>query len=517
MKHKKLFILLGAVTIAPIAAIAAVSCGNGSTSTSETKGKLDVDKNREFSLGNVQGTASQVENLYKGISAALNTVLTVTMKDDTTSSEKTALTTFQTAVNTEMGKLYAKTEAKEAGAVRAKIAALKVTDDDYKTKLEAVDKDLKDMVTNFKTSFTTLLKALNSTLTDSDVETSYNNLLELKDLYGTYSQFKPETDHYLDLARFFESQATSLGSTLAGEFKGSTLKDKATLFAKRVGQMLNLATKRELQTVAMARVVIATNSDTKLLAAVKTLSELQSTRLEKAKLPFGFRSLVTTSLSLKLKLMQKKVEAVSTASKVAGVNAEAKTLVDAMLTELTLLQSSYDGFSTEVTPGFKKSGLNKATTSLNTLLKAVPSETIDTVEKFNTFFQTSAQTWQDPVGNVLNSFGSKSALAKVVAALTSDDANSLKTKLSSATDKVDTDLWAALQELSAYLKDVALESDYNTLTSTKPEADRDLESSAVIVNQYVRGVSSLGQLYLLQAAVDVLGLNATDYAVGKVA
>lgn len=63
--------------------------------------------------------------------------------------------------------------------------------------------------------------------------------------------------------------------------------------------------------------------------------------------------------------------------------------------------------------------------------------------------------------------------------------------------------------------ETTLEKELEAMTAFTKADKVENEKSLVYINQYVRSVSSLGQIYLLQAAVDILGLDAATYGVGE--
>lgn len=89
--------------------------------------------------------------------------------------------------------------------------------------------------------------------------------------------------------------------------------------------------------------------------------------------------------------------------------------------------------------------------------------------------------------------------------------------------KPNTDLETAVLAVEKVLVDpseagkneTTLESELNAMTAFTKAAKVTDEKSLVFVNQYVRSISSLAQIYLLQVAVDILGLDAATYGVGE--
>lgn len=492
---KKKFILTGMLVLVPVISVATVACTNSASSD------FSSASNKTISLGNVTGTAGQVENLYK---AAVQSLEAVSKKE--TDAKKTALETFTTEVKAVTSKLYAKTDTVAAGTIRALIVALKTDSATYEKDLKAVADALKTSVSDLEKAYIKVAKALDETQTDATAKADFAKLDLLQGLYSGYAAVKAPEHQWLDLARYFESQASSGAKTLEAKYDGNTAATKALDYAKTVAQYLNLATKRELQTVAMAQVVVTAKADSKVVEAVGKVKGSQADRLKLAVITADFETLIK-GLEAKIGTVKTDLAAAKTA-----VTAVADTPSTTAFTEFEKLVNglvaNYEG-SSDLTPAFRKDGLKKTTTDLKAALAALPSAAVDSVKTFNDLFQKASPTWSGAVGNTVNSLQSNNFLKEV-------DAKA-KPTLDALTAKVESAAAAktAVDKVVTSLK--AMSDDYGKLAAFTPNADKVKETSAFILNQYIRSISSLVQIYLLQVAVDQsIGLTADDVAAGAV-
>lgn len=379
MKNKKFILFLSTAVTVPFIAVSAIAC-----STSEV---LNTEDNKTISLGNVTGTAGQVANLYKNATDSL-----AATKDSVTDDAlKAALTKFETDVKVETDKM-----ANAEATIRTKISALKVTDSDYATKLTEVGTDLTNSVKAFETAYVTFLKAVDSSVTEEVAKAEFAKVTDLNSLQSLYKNSALPSTQILDLARLFESQAGTNATRLNSVYNDTTgeAKNKVKAYVKTVAQFLNLAAKRELQTVAMALVVVSNKAtEEKLVAAVKKVNTSQKARLNLAKLPAAFDT-VYKSVMAKLDLLKTNVETADAKSAANGVNADVKTKYDALKAKLAVLVNEYSGYpdTEKDVPGFRKPGLKKNVENLKTNVGAIKDTEVSSNAIFNAFFKSTAAT-----------------------------------------------------------------------------------------------------------------------------
>lgn len=505
------FYLLSSVIAVPAILL---SCGAKTDEVKETK----VSPNFAISLGNIKGTIGQVQGVLTNVVNGLNEAIK-SDTSETNTTQKEALTELANSLNAELWKLSSRNN--QEGALIAKITNLNSNSTDYLTKLEDVDQDLKKVVKAIETAFTKFNKdatASETKPTDQESLTSVRNLKSLKTFFGNYKTVKMPSATLLDLARLFEAFQGNVANTLLAKFT-----DKTTANYLNTGllasQIFNLLVKRELQTIAMARVIaLKALTNEEIQTSVAKVNTSQTERLNLAKLPTVFVGKVK-ALETKFNAFKTLVTDYNTKKSIQGVSLEASDTTKAteVSTKLETLVNLYFGSQTLIGPDFVKPGLKSNVIKLNEELKVLPQLVVEDLNTFDNLFQKASPTWSKAAGSFVNSLVSKNTVASLITDLTD-----LKTKVKTKEDAANTeetkkpykDLGTSIDSLLTALNE--FKTEFDTLAAFSVNANSAQEVSAWKLNQNVRGISSLVQIYLLQIAVDKLGLTADEYAVGLI-
>lgn len=505
MKKHKLFSFLSVASMVTVVPFVVAACGG--EDKVET-GTIKTTFNRAESLGNIKGTAGQVQNVYTN---TLKAVTKVMAKLTSTSTEKTALTKFEASLKTLNG-LMAKTGTGSSatfGGLRLKIESLDSKGTDYPEKLKAVRTDLINNISTLKNAYIEFVKALDNSAKDNDTEITkeFNNHSQLRTFFSKQPEIKIEGAQFLDLARLFESFNGSIENTAVNLYDTTTGENSAKVraFGKTVAQIFNLITIRSLQTVAMAEVVEKDVAIASLADSFKKLDGLRETRKKLATLPAGYVTKVN-GLESKVKALKDAFAEVEKKKAVTGttsLSTENETKYNTLKTNVGQFDKRYNGFvDADNQPGFIKPGLKKNVSELDKTLKALPDVKVDSVATFNDLFKKASPTWMDAAGMYVNSLVSSNLIAPT---------KTLVTDLTTAitgTGTQDVAFKAELTKLTALLDD--LKTEYEPLVEQKANATPANEVSAWKLNQNVRAISSFAQLLLLQAAIDAFPEYTND-------
>lgn len=505
-KKLRILSLISSASILAVPVVIASCSAKEPTKTPENPGtpvldKLNTTENKKIVVGNVVGTLNQVSGVLKGTLSGLAKTKSIVESD---SNKKSGFEAFEATLKGIAAKLESE------GDLVTKIKALSETATDLGTKLDALITEFKQVVTDVETAYKTYYKVLDSTATDEKISTSYRKLEDLKTFFAKYNDVAVPNPTLLDLARLFEAFQVLVEGVVDSQGKADVVatssdttkaESKEMKVAKTVTQIFLLLVKRELQTLAMAKVVVAPSiTDAMLIASFAKQNVKLDPRLAIAKLPTEFLTKITA--------LEAKYTEISTL--LSSANENEKTKLASFTTKFEQFKKRYFGFEENTTevPAFAKAGLKTLTSKLDKELKSISSEPITTLEKFNKFFQVASPTWASAAGLYVNASNSIKDLEELEKLLTEDSSSAKTSSSGTSGTEVEKSTTDSLKEKITNLK-----TEFTALTSLTKNEDATKEVSTWKLNQNIRSISSLAQLYLLQAAVD----NLTDVSAEDVA